>query len=735
MTRDNERLDELQDHWLAAAEAGRPATAAELCADCPELIPALEERLVVLRRFHQIASEDRQADTPNRSATSEAARSPAIARAGESRHPPSTANPKSVTGSFENILSACEAFAAYWSTASRPLIQDALARVGVEERPPLLRNLLGIELDRRRSAGEQPHLNEYISLFPEYASVIREVFLDMSSLSMAGGETDHRQTPAKKLPLVQRLGNYRLVRELGRGGMGVVYEAVHAGRGTRVALKTLPSVDGASLSRFKREFRTLVDFNHPNLIGLHTLEADGNHWFFTMDLVEGTDFLSYVRPRSLDESRLRAALAQLVTGVMALHARHVVHRDLKPSNVMVGYEGRVVLLDFGLVTELDKPGQSRSLERIAGTPRYMAPEQAAASMATLAADWYAVGVMLYEALSGKSPFSGPLWQIVHDKQTRDAPPLPTSAEIPADLAELCMRLLARDPRNRPNALAIARAVSAVSIPAPSTVDGGQQELVGRTTQLAALMDSYRNVQKSGEPATVFISGRSGEGKTALADQFLAQLRKDGRSVVMSGRCYDRESVPFKALDSLIDALGSYLRSLPETEAALLMPDDIGLLAQVFPVLQRVEVVAQATDTRLASLDEQQVRQRAFRALRSLLGRISRRSPIVWFVDDLQWGDADSATALFEVLRPTEAPPLLFIGTYRSDETAGSAFLQMWKELGRKNVIQFSDVEVKVGPLSPDECAELAVGLLGRDTEAIRRRARSSPRIHAATRSC
>src|SRR5262249_31624227 len=146
------------------------------------------------------------------------------------------------------------------------------------------------------------------------------------------------------------------------------------------------------------------------------------------------------------------------------------------------------------------------------------------------------------------------------------------------------------------------------------------------------------------------------------------LRADRRLAVMSGRCYDRESVPFKALDSLIDALGSYLRSQPETEAALLMPDDIGLLAQVFPVLQRVEVVARAGDSRLAGLDEQQVRQRAFRALRSLLKRISRHSLIVWFIDDLQWGDADSAEALFEVFRPPEAPAVLFLGAYRSDET-------------------------------------------------------------------
>src|SRR5207248_3355763 len=153
----------------------------------------------------------------------------------------------------------------------------------------------------------------------------------------------------------------------------------------------------------------------------------------------------------------------------------------------------------------------------------------------------------------------------------------------------------------------------------------------------------------------------------------------------------RESVPFKALDTLIDALAGYLRALPAEEAGLLLPDDLGALVQVFPVLQRVEVVARAAGKPPARLDEQQIRQRAFGALRALLGRLSRRAPVVWFIGDLQWGDADSAAALFEVLRPPEAPGLLLLGSYRSDETEGSAFLQTWQELQRQHDVRFAAV--------------------------------------------
>src|SRR5262249_22458425 len=155
-------------------------------------------------------------------------------------------------------------------------------------------------------------------------------------------------------------------------------------------------------------------------------------------------------------------------------------------------------------------------------------------------------------------------------------------------------------------------------------------------------------------------------------------------------------------------LSSYLRSLPEVDAALLLPDDMSLLVQVFPVLERVEVVAKAPRSRVAGLDEHQVRQRAFRALRELLWRLGSRRSVLWFIDDLQWGDADSAKALFEVLRPPEAPAVLFLGTYRSDEADASPFLRAWKELQRTHQVDLERRDVCVGPLSVEECTQLVI---------------------------
>jgi serine/threonine protein kinase len=165
-------------------------------------------------------------------------------------------------------------------------------------------------------------------------------------------------------------GNERfaLVRELGAGSMGVVYEAIDRLSGARVALKALPFSDASAVSQFKHEFRSLAALVHPNLVSLYELVVEDDRWFFTMELVEGPDFLTWARgargaprdpPRAglafntvVDEQRLRSAIVQLAEGVAALHDNGVLHRDLKPSNVLVRNDGRLAILDFGIAIEI-----------------------------------------------------------------------------------------------------------------------------------------------------------------------------------------------------------------------------------------------------------------------------------------------------------------------------------------------------------------------------------------------
>ena len=197
--------------------------------------------------------------------------------------------------------------------------------------------------------------------------------------------------------LAPRIGHFKLVRRLGQGASGVVYEAQDTRSGATLALKLLRNPHAANITRFKQEFRGLSHLSHENLVQLHELYADGDEWFFTMELVRGLPFTEYVRgsarrSESCELTGLRHALIALCQAVQAVHDAGRLHCDLKPSNVLVTEAGRVVVLDFGLVTGLDEGSEVGS--GVFGTPTYMAPELSSSAAPTSATDAYAIGVML-----------------------------------------------------------------------------------------------------------------------------------------------------------------------------------------------------------------------------------------------------------------------------------------------------------------------------------------------------
>ncbi len=565
---------------------------------------------------------------------------------------------------------------------------------------------------------------------------------------------------------------------LGAGGFGIVYKALDRERNSVVALKALRHVAPKSLYRFKQEFRALADVSHPNLVTLYELSSEGDQWFFTMELIDGVSFLRYVRedraegdadfrsdrasatsPESdsffrrdgrdesgfasagltpdLNVDRLRKALPQLSRGVLALHAAGKLHRDIKSSNVLVSSEGHVTLLDFGLVKELNLE-QTDTIDAV-GTPAYMSPEQAAGLPLTEASDWYNVGAMLYEALTGRLPFSGA--DVLQQKRASEPPaPIALAPGIPEDLDSLCRDLLRRDPGERPSGAEVLRRlegaeVSAVAagptLPAPP---GGGAPFVGRKRELEALWDAYRTMRQ-GFRVTVGVEGGSAMGKSALVRRFLEDLREqDENAVVLSGRCYERESVPYKALDSLVDALSQHLRRLRSTQAEGLLPHDISALVRLFPVLRQVGVVARSHRPNLKIPDSQELRRRAFAALRELFTRLADRRPLVLFIDDMQWGDVDSAALLEALLRPPDPPVLLLIGCYPSGEAGTSPFLRKvlplrWQDVGPS--VERRDIVI--GELVAEEARELALALLAGEehattahAEAIARESRGNP---------
>ncbi|HLM75542.1 MAG TPA: serine/threonine-protein kinase, partial [Polyangiaceae bacterium] len=517
----------------------------------------------------------------------------------------------------------------------------------------------------------------------------------MRTLVVGEGDADFKATE-----------RFEVIRRIGAGGMGVVFEAFDRERRAPVALKVLRTLEPETLYRFKNEFRVLEGIRHPNLIHLGELFEVRGRWFFTMELVQGKDFLEYLEqtgpgsqrpsflstpsdltlsdghrissapapyPRSprpkrsrlknkIDEEKLRDAMRQLAEGLFALHRAKKVHRDIKPSNILVTPEGRVVILDFGLAVDLETELPEAYL---VGTCWYMAPEQARLRPIGPAADWYSVGVLLYQALTGKLPIQGNAREVLYTKQfTEPAPPIQL-AEVPEDLNALCVDLLRIEPKDRPEGRDILRRLGVTDAQVLSGSDADVPHFVGRQGELEALRAAFVAARGEGG-ASVFVHGESGVGKSAIVRRFCEAIgAEDASAIVLSGRCYEREAVPYKAVDGVIDSLSRALASLDTEDIAAILPADAGLLGLIFPVLRRLEAVSQAQVPPLGSLEPTLLRARLFRALRELFEGLAKRRSVIVAIDDLQWADADSLALLAEIMRPPGTPRLLLLMTLRA----------------------------------------------------------------------
>ena len=536
---------------------------------------------------------------------------------------------------------------------------------------------------------------------------------------------------------------FKVIRLLGSGSMGTVYLVFDRQLGTEVALKLLDLWDGMDLYRFKGEFRSLADIKHPNLATLHELICEGPLWFFTMEYVAGVPFDAFLLGRALagnlpvpsvsesadtqrttrpgratsrsqpDQKRLRAALQQLCAGVHAMHAAGCIHRDLKPSNVLVTPEGRVVVLDFGLA----RPTGTRSFggDGLTGTPAYMAPEQAKSGPSQPAADWYSVGAMLYEVLTGRLPHQGDMMEILLKKQSED-PPAPIEVNPLADpeLSRLCVQLLRRDPVQRPRGAEILAQFDAGTTPPPLSeaeaglVRTGAQLFIGRREEMRALRRGYGSAC-DGNLALVLVEGASGIGKTALVERFLDQITAGAepfrRPLILRGRCHERETLPFKAFDSIVDALSSRLATLGAAELARVLPVGVAHLSEIFPVLCRLERLEHARDWLPKIHDATELRNRAFAGFHELLRRLAQRQPVVAFIDDLQWADRDSFALLQTLLQNTSVPGLMLVATCRPvspDDVLAAGLREIAAHPGV--------TRLPVGPLSPEAVSALVDGL-------------------------
>jgi serine/threonine-protein kinase len=267
------------------------------------------------------------------------------------------------------------------------------------------------------------------------------------------------------------IDRYRLEQRLASGGMGTVYEATDERLERRVAVKLLKEEladDPLFVERFRREARAVAALSHPNIASVFDYGADGGRDFIVMELLEGTDLAEVLRAGPLEPSRAAEIAAQACDALAHAHSAGIVHRDVKPANIILVASGRVKVTDFGIARALGDTTLTAA-GSVLGTAHYLAPEQASGSAAGAAVDQYAMGVMLYEMLTGEVPFSGDSPIGVAMRHVSDEVPAPSNKapEVPAALDEVVLTATAKDPSDRyPDIAAMASALrAAVSPPA------------------------------------------------------------------------------------------------------------------------------------------------------------------------------------------------------------------------------------------------------------------------------
>jgi hypothetical protein len=296
---------------------------------------------------------------------------------------------------------------------------------------------------------------------------------------------------------------------------------------------------------------------------------------------------------------------------------------------------------------------------------------------------------------------------LEQKLSEEAPPPRSIArEVPDDLNALCIDLLRMSPDARPvgseilRRLGVAPAAEALGSAKAATI------FIGRRDELTALDAAYASTA-SPCAVTVCVHGQSGVGKSFLVRRFIDDLRaRETNARVLSGRCYERESVPYKAVDGVVDQLGRFLVTLDADQASSLMGGDRALLSRAFPVLADADV---PPDAEPISVVPHELRARVFAASRRLFGRLAARGPLILVIDDLQWADLDSLSLLAEIMRPPGAPAMLLVATMRggADRAAGAARADLAARIGGD--VRFVHVE----QLHQNEARELASRLIGR----------------------
>jgi serine/threonine protein kinase/predicted ATPase len=540
------------------------------------------------------------------------------------------------------------------------------------------------------------------------------------------------------------LGPYHIHGVLGHGGMGVVYRARHKTTGEAAAVKTVVAQTQALLHRIRREMHALGRLRHPGLVRIiDTGVEEGMPWY-AMELLEGPTLHAIMRavtaetvaegegsasleatrptgggpeaapaeqpaasitasrpPGPRDLAGFLTLVSRLCSALAYLHGEGIVHKDLKPGNVLLRPDGDPVLVDFGLASRVGTGSREilEVLDRIEGTPAYMAPEQIRGEYADARVDLYAVGCILYAGVTGRRPFEAATRDaLMHAHvHTPPVPPRQLVPEVAPALDGLILRLLAKHGRER-----LGHATDVVAALAGLGAHPGdwlarwpprdylyRPGFVGREPLLAQIRGHIARAQQTGA-GCVFLHGESGVGKTRLIMELARQLERSGVRV-FTGECLpvngeegglEVRANPLHPFRPLLQAVADYCVEGGPDEFRRLLGPRAAILASVEPALahcsgNREQGTGNRHEQQPRPADEPppgDIRYRLLDALRTTLAALARRCPCVVFLDDLQWADELTLDFLALCHSPQRGMEegsalkgLALVGAYRSEE--------------------------------------------------------------------
>jgi eukaryotic-like serine/threonine-protein kinase len=350
----------------------------------------------------------------------------------------------------------CDEFEAQWQARQRPSIGEFLERAPSEIRPEAFGELLTLEVAYRRGEGEQPKPGEYLASFPEFADAVWSVFppSEATQIELRGKTLSLPASAAIEGRQAQCFGDYRLLKELGRGRTSVVFKARRTSDERLVALKLFDLAQDEYCQPAQRDLGPLqaaAGLHHPGIVRIYEIGRIGGQSFFSMEFVEGASLKEMVA-RSRPSGRVAADyMRQAAEAVHCAHQAGLLHRDLNPANILVDTGGRVRITDFGLPGRIEVGSDQAASAEILGTPGFMSPEQARGEI-TLdgRTDIYSLGAVLYFLLTGQPPHRGKsvmgaIWATIQSAPQR---PSELASGVDSRLETICLRSIARSPGHR-----------------------------------------------------------------------------------------------------------------------------------------------------------------------------------------------------------------------------------------------------------------------------------------------